>query len=66
MKKADTQTNEERAYLKARFDYLRPRTKGRSNRISSPFSGKNKAQRQRVSAGMHAMEAPKWQPRLNW
>lgn len=43
---------EQTAYLKARFDWLRKRTKGQSRHpaLGSPFSGKNRAQRTRIKA----------------
>lgn len=52
-KASDHRTPEERTYLKQRFDFLRKRTKGRSQHpaLGSPLNGKNRAQRQRVTSG---------------
>jgi hypothetical protein len=59
-KAKDHKTPEELAYLKARFDYISKRTRGygRHPALGSPLSGKNKAQRQRITAGMSAMQGP--------
>jgi hypothetical protein len=47
-------TPEELEFDKARFDFLKKVTKGRSRSLTSPFNGKNKAQRQRIGAGFAA------------
>jgi hypothetical protein len=48
--------NKDPQYLKARFDWLRKRTKGRGRHpaLGSPLNGKNRAQRQRIRAGWAA------------
>jgi len=47
-------------YLKARFQFMKKVTKGRSRSVFSPLNGKNRAQRSRVTSGMKACEAPKF------
>jgi hypothetical protein len=41
-------------YLKARFQFMKKVTKGRSRSVFSPLNGKNRAQRSRVTSGMKA------------
>ncbi len=51
----DHRTPAQDASSKVRFDLLRlHRIKGRSHLLTSPFHGKNRAQRQRLSAGFAA------------
>jgi hypothetical protein len=59
-KAKDHKTPEELAYLKARFDHISRRTRGhvRHPALGSPLSGKNRAQRQRITTGMGAMQGP--------
>ncbi len=46
-------TLDELAQLKLRFNWMRKHTKGRSQHpaLGSPLSGKNRAQRQRITNG---------------
>jgi hypothetical protein len=47
-------------YLKARFDFMKKLTKGRSRSVLSPLNGKNRAQRSRITSGMKACAASKF------
>lgn len=59
-KSKEHKSPEELAYLKARFEWFRKRTRGQGRHpaLCSPLNGKNKAQRQRITAGMGAMQGP--------
>ena len=59
-KAKDHKTPEELAHLKARFDHISRRTRGhgRHPALGSPLSGKNRAQRRRITSGMKSMQAP--------
>lgn len=49
-----TQSPEQCLADKRRFNFLRKRTRGYSNRLSTPMKGKNKAERARLSSAFAA------------